>query len=509
MKLSVNVRAVARMLGVVLLLLAVFLALPAAVGAIYEEWHAMWSCIYASLTAAGFGGLLAWRFRRAALRADGRPDYFRREGLATAGLAWLVGGVAGALPYLFEGTFTSFADAFFESVSGLTTTGSTVMSGAEIEAMPKAIAFWRSFSQWLGGFGIVMVFVVFFPTGGRSLFRSEVPGISREAGHQRVRDSALMLVQIYFALSIVLLACLMVVGMAPFDATIHTFTTIANGGFSNRADSIAHFDSAAIEGVLVVFMLLSAFNFAIYDTLFRVGPRPALRRLLGSLEARVFVSVVAGATLSIAAVLWVWDGPGLEGAEAYGSPVRALRDAVFQVTCIVTTAGYATADFDQWPQFCRVLLMVLAFSGACAGSTAGGLKIVRILIVVKAALVGVRRFARPRVIHQVRVDGQSLDGDVVASVTGYVVLWVLVFTAATTLVASFGSDLETSATAVLVTLNNVGPGLGGVGPYSDAAVTGFGSFHDAAKVALSLCMVLGRLEFYALVVLLMPSFWRR
>lgn len=500
-----NFKAVARMLGIVLILMAGFLSIPTMIGLAYREWHAASACGAAAIVTAGFGALLAIVYRGTAVGKDGRPDFFRREGLATVGLAWIVGGIAGALPYLFEGTFTSFVDAFFESVSGLTTTGSTVMSADQIDAMPNAIAFWRSFSQWLGGFGIVMVFVVLFPTGGRSLFRSEVPGISREAGHQRVRDSAMMLVKIYVALSLILVTSLILSGMPNFDAVIHTFTTIANGGFSNHSESIAYYDSRLIEGVLVVFMLLSAFNFAIYDTLLRVGPRPAWKRLVGSLEARMFVGIVVVASLSIAAVLWVWDGPADPNAEHYSNPVEALRDSVFQVTCIITTAGYATENFDAWPQFCRITLMLLAFFGACAGSTSGGLKLVRVAIVVKAALVTVRRFARPRTVHQVRIDGQSIDESITASVTGYLVLWVAVFVAATTLVASFGRlDLESSATAVVATLNNVGPGLGAVGPYGN-----FGGLHDVSKLALSFCMVLGRLEFYALVVLLMPSFWKR
>lgn len=218
----------------------------------------------------------------------------------------------------------------------------------------------------------------------------------------------------------------------------------------------------------------------------------------------MFMGIVLASTLSIAGVLWVWDGPGTPGAEGYGGPVEALRDALFQVTCIITTAGFATEDFDAWPQFCRILLMLLAFFGACAGSTSGGLKLVRVAIVLKAALVGVRRFARPRVIHDVRIDGQTIDEGITASVTGYLVLWVAVFVFATTLVASFGTDLETSATAVVATLNNVGPGLGAVGP-----VENFAGLQALPKLVLSFCMVLGRLEFYALVVLLMPGFWRR
>lgn len=497
-----NFRAVSQMLGVVLLLMAGFLAIPAAVGLGMGERGPAASCGLAAFVTALVGGLVTFVFRGATRDSRKRPDYFRREGLATVGLAWLVGGVAGALPFLFEGTITSPVDAFFESVSGLTTTGSTVMTAEQIDTMPAAIAFWRSFSQWLGGFGIVMVFVVIFPTGGRSLFRSEVPGISREAGHQRVRDAALMLMKIYLVLSVALLATLMVIGLPVFDAVIHTFTTVANGGFSNHSESIAFFDSALVEAVLVVFMLLSALNFAIYDTLIRVGPRPAWRKLVGSLEVRLFLGLVVGASLLIGAVLWT-SGSGGDAGEATG-PLGALRLSVFHVVCQITTAGYATADFDAWPQFCRIALMLLAFCGACAGSTSGGLKLVRLAIVFKAALVAVRRFARPRVIHRIRIDGQALDESVVASVTGYLVLWLMVFVAATTLLGAYGIDLETSSTAVLVTLNNVGPGLGGVGPAMN-----FGDLPGAAKFALSICMVLGRLEFYALVALLMPTFWHR
>jgi len=494
------------MLGVVLLLMAGFLAIPALVGWGYQEWHAARSCALSSLVVALVGGLVRFVFRGSTSDAQKRPDYFRREGLATVGLAWLVAGVAGALPFLFEGTVSSPIDAFFESVSGMTTTGSTILTPEGIDSMPHAIAFWRSFTQWLGGFGIVMVFVILFPTGGRSLFRSEVPGIAREAGHQRVGDAALMLMKIYLVLSGALVTTLLLMGLPGFDAIIHTFSTIANGGFSNHSESIAYFDSFSLEVVLVVFMLLSALNFAIYDTLVRVGVRPAWRKLVGSIEVRLFFGIVLVATVAIALVLWMAEVPPGTAPEddVYRSPVRALRDSMFQVVCLITTAGYATADFDAWPQFCRITLMIVAFCGACAGSTSGGFKLVRVAIIFKAALVGVRRFARPRVIHQVRIDGQVIDESVTASVLSYLVLWLAALVGATLLLASYGIDLESATTAVLVTLNNVGPGLGSVGPSGN-----FGDLPAMAKLALSFCMVLGRLEFYALVVLVMPSFWRR
>ena len=236
-----NFRAVGLMLGVVLLLMAGFLLVPMAVALLYGESYVPFG-LSAAIVAL-VGGAMAVVLRGSTVTAEGRPDYFRREGLAVVGLAWLIGGVAGALPYLFAGTFVSLSDALFESVSGLTTTGSTVMSAEGIDGMPHGIAFWRSFTHWLGGFGIVMVFVVIFPTGGRSLFRSEIPGIAREAGRQRVRDSAMTLMRIYVGLSVLECLLLVLVGMSLFDALIHTFGTIATGGFSNYSESVAHFAS--------------------------------------------------------------------------------------------------------------------------------------------------------------------------------------------------------------------------------------------------------------------------
>lgn len=502
-----NFHAVARMLGVVLVLVAGFMLVPTAVGALYREWDAVVDCLVSAALCALVGGLLAYVFRGREVSDRQQADYFRREGLATVGLSWLVVGLAGALPYLLNGTFDNFGDALFESVSGFTTTGATVMSTAEIDALPYSITFWRGFTHWLGGFGIVMVFVVMFPTGGRSLFRSEVPGIAREAGHQRVRDSAISLMRIYISISVLECLFLRIAGMDWFGAIVHTFSTIATGGFSHKGDSVGHYQSFAIEVVITVFMFLAGLNFAIFDTLLRVGPRPAWRRLVGSLEARTYFGLAVGGSLFVGLVLWFWGGSnGTPDSDLpdYRALGGALRDSTFQVVSILTSTGFATADYDEWPQFCRVLLMGLGFVGACAGSTSGGLKIVRLLIIGKAAIVGVQRFIRPRAIHQVRIDGQSLDEGVVAGVTGYLALWMVVFIAGTLFVSCFGIDLETGGTAVLATLNNIGPGLRGVGPTMD-----YGSFPALVKLVLSVFMILGRLEFYAVVALFVPGFWRR
>ena len=501
------------MLGQVLFLLAAFLVVPALVAWHYGETREIWSCLVAAGISAVLGALLTWINRGSTLTSDGHPNYFRREGLAVVGLVWLLASIVGGLPFLFSGVMTSPIDALFEAASGFTTTGSTVLSPEGIDGMPKAIAFWRSFTHWLGGFGIVMVFVVLFPTGGRSLFRSEIPGIAREAGHHRVRDSALGLLRIYFGLSAVQFVILWIMMESWFDAAIHTFGTLATGGFSNYSSSVAQFDSFPVELVIVIFMLLAGVNFAIYDVVLRKGPRAGWRGIVGSLEAKTYFGMVFGSTLVIGFILWMWGGsaglpvdqlePRLEGVPDYRDLGQSLRDSLFQVVCLQTSTGYGTADFDRWPEVCRMLLMMLAVVGACAGSTGGGMKVVRILIVAKAALVGVLRFVRPRAIHSIRIDGQTLDPTVVSSVTGYFALWILVFLVGTTILSFFGIDPVSASTAVLATLNNIGPGLEVVGPAQN-----FGALPEALKLLLSLFMILGRLEFYAVVALFVPGFWK-
>ena len=512
-----NLTAVGRMLGIILLLMAGFLLLPAGVALLYGEHGPALHFLGAAGLTALVGSVPAWILRKRSKAGKRvRTDYFRREGLAVVGLSWFLGGFLVATPFLFEGTFgplsgRALIDAYFEGVSGLTTTGSTVMTGAQIESMSHALAFWRSFTHWLGGFGIVMVFVVLFPTGGRSLFRSEIPGVRREAGHQRVRDSALSLMRIYVGITTFEFVLLWIAGLSVFDAVLHSLATIPTGGFSNYGASVGAFDNVAVEVIITVFMFLCGINFALYDTLLRMGWKTFWRRVWGSSEVRWYAGLAIGCSLLIAGVLWLDGGTGggippddRPGWNDYSSPGKALRDASFVVVSMQTSTGFGTANYDLWPQFTRVLLMLLAVCGACAGSTGGGIKMVRMLVVGKAAVVGVQRFIRPRAIHQVRVDGQSLDEGTVASITSYFVLWVLVFMGGTLFVSSFDIKLVTAGTAVLATLNNIGPGLNAVGPFEN-----FAEMPGAVKLVLSWFMILGRLEFYAAVALLMPALWKR
>ncbi len=510
-----NFRAVVWLLGCVLLLMAGFMLVPALVSAWYGEQQAFEGCLWAAVTTALIGGLLATICRGATTTSDGRIDFFRREGLAAVGLSWLLASVVGALPFLFSGTLTSFVDAFFESASGFTTTGATIMSGDIIDGMPKGIAFWRSFTHWLGGIGIVLVFVVLFPTGGRSLFRSEVPGISREAGQHRVRDAALGLVRVYVGLTLVQVILLWALGLSVFEAWIHSFGTLATGGFSSHSSSVLYFSSWLVELTIIVFMFLAGINFAVYDTFLRQGLRRAWRLASSSNEIRAYSFLVVGSSLAIALVLWLWGGSnGNVESELpdYSSFLQSIRDSFFAVVSVQTSTGYGTANFDAWPDFCRMLLMLLAVVGACAGSTGGGIKVVRFLILWKAAMQGLQRFARPRAIHTVRVDGSPVEDGTVGMIMGYCGLWFVVFILGSLAIASMNIHppgemsehvLLTAMTSVLATLNNIGPGLAAVGPYEN-----FGFMPETAKYLLSFFMILGRLEFYALAVLLVPRFWR-
>ena len=515
-----NLKAVGWLLGCVLLLFAGFMLVPAVVSAWYGERQAFEGCIWSAVVTAAAGGILSILCMGSTVTTDGRVDYFRREGLAAVGLAWLGGCVAGALPFLFSGTFSSPTDAFFESASGITTTGSTILTGDAIDALPMGIAFWRSFTHWLGGVGIVLVFVVLFPAGGRSLFRSEVPGISREAVQHRVRDSALGLVRVYVGLTLAQVALLWIFGMREaehplFESFLHAFGTLATGGFSNHSASVAFFDSWKVELVIIVFMFGAGINFAVYDTFLRQGFRRAWQLAKGSAEVRLYTAIVFGSTAVIALVLWFWGGSNGDPTSDlpnYASLLLSLRDSLFAVISVQTSTGYGTANFDLWPDFCRMLLMLLAFIGACAGSTGGGLKMIRFMIMAKAAIAGIQRFSRPRAIHAVRVGDQRLEDSMVGMVMAYCGLWILIFMIGTMMLA--GMDLQPdgvhqdqvlliAATSVLATLNNIGPGLAAVGPAEN-----FAFMPDAAKLLLSFLMILGRLEFYAIVVLFVPRFWR-
>ncbi len=497
-----NVRAVAWILGSVLIVVAAFLLVPIGIGLAYGETQDVLACLWSAALSALTGGALVIGLRGSTVR-DGRAAYHRREGIAAVGLSWIAVGIVGALPFVFRGTIPSMVDAVFESVSGFTTTGSTILTAERIDALSHTLAFWRSFTHWLGGVGIVMVFVLVLPTGARSLFRAEVTGYDREAQSARVQDSAKHLFIVYTILTLACGLSLWALGMTPLDSAIHTFGTVGTGGFSSHGASVAYFHSWPIEAVIVAFMFLSGISFSLYQGIYGKRVRAWLPSFWASVELRTYTAITVLTIGAVTLALWFSGKPPTDGLPDYTSFSQALRDSSFSVVTMQTCSGFATADFDRWPDFCRILLLLVAFIGGCAGSTAGGLKVIRLVILLKLARTQIGRAIRPRAVQGIRVDGQSLDDSIASEVGAYFGLWCLFAVFSTLVVTSCGIDMISASTSVLATLNNAGPGLGLVGPASN-----FGALPDLAKLWLTVCMLAGRLEFYAILSLLLPSFWR-
>lgn len=444
-----------------------------------------------AITLAFGGGLYLWGRRK-------DEDIFRKEATATVGLGWLLSAFFGALPYYFAGLqeMPTFADCYFESMSGLTTTGASVLT--DIESVPKGLLFWRSWTHWLGGLGIIMLFVAILPylgAGGRALVRSEVTGPVKEGLTPRIKDTARLLYRLYIGYTVVETVALMFAGMNFFDALCHTFGTLATGGFSTQNSSLAaYYSTGAVEIIVLIFMILAGTNFALMNAAIRGRPLA----LWKDAEWRFYISVILGSSLIITLLLL--------STGTYELIDRALRDSLFTVVSLLTTTGYVTADFEQWPVATKVLLAVLMFFGGCAGSTGGGLKIMRWVILFKVAEGAIEQIYRPRTIRKPKMGGVVITDELQASTTSVFLLWVLVFLSGTFLIALIEQgriDLVTSFSVSASTLNNIGPGFSMIG-----ATQNYGFFLPASKWVLSLLMVLGRLELYSILVLFVPRFWR-
>lgn len=437
----------------------------------------------------------------AALVLIGRsaPDrMYQREALSLVSLSWIVAAGIGALPFIFSGVLGP-VDAYFESMSGFTTTGSTVIT--DIEAQPKSILFWRSFTQWIGGMGIVVLFIAVLPylgAGGKQLFRSESPGPDPRGLSPHIKDTASILYKIYLGLTAVQTVALMLAGMNFYEALTHTLSTLATGGFSTRQASLAGFDSAAVESIVLFFMLCAGTNFVLFFMMLRKEWKAPFR----DTEWRVYIGIILIGTALIAINLMFSGGGQGEATQEYGVGT-SLRHAAFQVVSMLTTTGFTTDDFNVWPAFSRMLLVGLMFVGACAGSTGGGMKIVRLMMLVKMAYWRLECTFRPKTIRAVRIGGHVVGDDVQKMVYAFLVLYIMWFAGGTLFMSALGLPFETATTSVIATLNNIGPGLGLVGATGDYA-----DIPDVGKIFLSLCMVLGRLELFSVCVLFVPSFWR-
>ncbi|MEM8934305.1 MAG: TrkH family potassium uptake protein [Acidobacteriota bacterium] len=488
-----NIWPIARFLGRLLLVLGAAELVPTVVCLIYGETEAAFAFVLTAAVTGGCGLACIWLGR-------GGGELYRREGILIVVGGWVLASIFGALPYLLTGTLTHPVDALFESASGFTTTGASVM--LDIQSSGRGILFWRSFTQWLGGMGIIVLFVALLPElgpGARFLYKLEVPGPTAETLHPRVHDTAAVLWRLYLAFTAVQVVLLWLAGLDLYDALTHTFSTLSTGGFSPYNASAAGF-SPLVQIILIVFMVLAGINFSLYYGLKRQG---GLRSIVGDHELRIYLALTFGVALVIS-----WDLLH-HGGYAAGAGGEALLDGLFQVASILTTTGFATEDFDRWPNLSRVLLVGLMFVGGCAGSTSGGVKIMRFVIGLKAASREVRLMFSPSHVLTVVVGGKPVPNAIVRSVVGFFLLYILAWGLGT-LALSVGHDsvpgfgLDTAATASIATLGNIGPGLDLVGP-----TMGFAFFAPWQKLVMVLLMWLGRLEIYAILAVMTLAFWRR
>ena len=481
-----NLRSPAQFLGRLTLLLAGTELVPGICSMFYGEWEVVIAFLIASVVTAIFGGLLM------ALGRNGGETY-RREGILIVVGGWVFASVFGALPYLFAGTFLSPIDALFESASGFTTTGASVMTVIEVHS--RGILFWRSFTQWLGGMGIIVLFVALLPElgpGARFLYKLEVPGPTAEALVPRIHHAAGVLWKIYLMISAIEAFLLMLAGMNLYDALTHTFSTMSTGGFSPYNASIAAFDNPMIHIIIIVFMVLAGTNFSLFYGMRR---RKGWGYVWRDTEFRLYLAIL-GATTLILVLSLMSNG-------VYDNPARGLLDSAFQAVSITTTTGFATADFDGWPVLSKMLLVGLMFVGGCAGSTAGSMKVMRMVIGLRSAFREARLIFSPNTVLSVFVGGKAVPNSVVRSVAGFFILYLSIWALGTLALSINGPDLVTSATASAATIGNIGPGLNAVGPTQNFAF--WGSFD---KLLMILLMWMGRLEIYAIAALFSRAFWR-
>lgn len=415
----------------------------------------------------------------------------KREGYIIVTLTWITISIFGALPYMLSGVTHSYSDAFFETMSGFTTTGSTIFSN--IEALPKGILFWRSMTHWLGGMGIIVLTLAVLPIlgiGGMQLFLAEVPGLTPDKLHPRITQTAKRLWIIYVVLTLLQTLLLALGGMSLFDSLCHAFGTMATGGFSTKNDSVASF-SPYIQYVIILFMYLAGISFTLHYFIFK----KQFTKVVNNEELRYYTLILLLSTVFIATSLFVVD---------HMAARESIRHSLFQVVSIVTTTGFISSDYLTWPFFTWMLLFLLMFVGGMAGSTGGGIKVVRIVLMLKNSLLELKRIVHPNAILPVRLNGKAVSQQIIFNVLAFFLIYIIIFAFGSLLMSLLGLDFESAVGSVASSLGNIGPGLGIVGP-----VLNYGVIPDAGKWILAFIMLLGRLELFTVLILLSPSFWRK
>ncbi|SFR65655.1 trk system potassium uptake protein TrkH [Marinobacter daqiaonensis] len=477
---------IGKILGLLMMLFSLTMLPPLGISLLYEDGQ--WERFANGLTMVFFGGLIVWLpFRRVT------GDLRVRDGFLITTLFWVVLSVAGSIPlYLSNNAPYTYIDSLFEAVSGLTTTGATVITG--IDSLPESILWYRQQLQWLGGMGIIVLAVAILPMlgiGGMQLYRAEVPGpIKDNKLTPRIGQTAKALWYIYVSLTIVCAVAYWAAGMTWFDAIGHSFSTIAIGGFSTHDASIGYFNSPLIEMIAVVFMIISGANFALHFVAFR---QRSLLAYWQDSEFRFYFSVLACVS-AITVVVLIYT--------ATLDPMTAITKGIFEVVSIATTTGFGAADFSQWPLMLPFMLFVLAFMGGCAGSTGGGMKVMRVLLIYRQGTREVKRLLHPNAVIPVKLGNRPVSDRVLQAVWGFFSVYMFMFVAMLIILLATGLDQVTAWTAVASAMNNLGPGLGEVAYH-------YGNLNDVAKWVLCFAMLLGRLEVFTLLVLLTPAFWRR
>ncbi|MFZ7112865.1 MAG: TrkH family potassium uptake protein [Desulfatiglandales bacterium] len=475
-----------RFLGVLIFFLGLSMGAPLLVSLLYRD-GAEWPLLISTLITSAVGLLIVF------LTAKGKENPLNhRDGVAIVTLGWLAAGLAGALPFLLSGSIPDFTNAYFESISGFTTTGATILT--HIEALPEGILMWRSITQWFGGMGIIVLSIAILPflgIGGMQLYKAEIPSPVVDKLKPRISDTAKTLWKVYILITALEIGLLSAGGMSLYEAVCHAFCTMPTGGFSPKDMSIAHYNSPYFDGVIMVFMLLAGINFSLHYRLIK-GELGIFGR---DPECRVFLALVG-----VFIVLVAFDIYG----RVYDSFATAFRYAAFQVGSIITTTGFVTADYDRWPSFSRNILIFCMFLGGMAGSTGGGLKTMRVMLLAKHAYQEIFRIIHPHAVTTVKLGGKAVPQNILSSIWGFFALYLGLFVISAMIMAALGLDMVSAFSSVAACIFNVGPGLEMVGP-----VRNYLAIPLAGKWVLIFCMLLGRLEIYTVIVLLIPEYWRK
>jgi trk system potassium uptake protein TrkH len=486
----INIKVVANVIGTLIIISGFLMACAIPVSYYYQE-EAAYPLIISSVITIVFGGAL----KLYTVKSED-AEIKKRDGYLIVALGWLSMAIFGSLPYILSGAIPNYANAFFETVSGLTTTGSSILNN--IEEIPKGILFWRSLTQWIGGMGIIVLTIAILPllgVGGMELFASESPGPTKDKIHPRIKETAKRLWFIYVGLTLLEAILLMYPGgMDLFDAVNHALTTMSTGGFSTKQASIAYYNSAIIDYIIIVFMFIAGTNF----TLLYFGFKLKLSKFWQNDEFKWYFATILFLTfIVIPSVILAQSGLNL-GFE------KSFRDALFQVTSIITTTGYASADFTTWGAFVTFLFFLLLFTGASAGSTSGGMKLVRIVLLMKNGFLEFKRRLHPNAVVPVHLNGQGVPSTIIYNLLAFVFLYLSTFVIGSLVVTFLGVEFMEAVSAVATSIGNVGPGIGSIGPsYS------FSHLPDSSKWVLSFLMLMGRLELFTIAILFTPYFWRR